>query len=310
MRALLDRLTNPRLSPDLKTAYYYDQSLFVRESVGSVRDAILFGLILSLVIVYFFLKKWGITLTAIVVIPITVLITFVAMKLVGLCFNLMTLGGIAAAIGLVIDDAIVVVESIYTKNVIGLPRIEAIQTATSKIFHPLVGSTLTPVVVFIPLAFLDGITGVFFRALALTMVVALLTSLVLAITLTPSLAAWFIRDHEKRKHGPAPESEEGGGVLLHVLNFYEVAVRSAPAWRKRTVNFCKPRKSCALHTTLRVIPDAPVRASRSLSLSQTLAISSSNSSPTANAKPRKSLPNCGANSRRRCPASSGSFLAS
>jgi multidrug efflux pump subunit AcrB len=84
------------LPPDMKTAYYYDQSQFVRASVRSVRDAILFGLILSVVIIYFFLKNWGTTLTAIVVIPVTLLITLVAMKLAGMSFNLMTLGGIAA----------------------------------------------------------------------------------------------------------------------------------------------------------------------------------------------------------------------
>ncbi len=220
------RAAKADLPPDLKTAYYYDQSLFVHESVGSVRDAILFGLVLSVVIIYLFLKHWGITLTAIVVIPITVLITVVAMHLAQLSFNLMTLGGIAAAIGLVIDDAIVVVESIYAKIAAGLRRVEAIQTAMSEIVHPLVGSTLTPVVVFIPLAFLDGVTGVFFRALALTMVVALLTSLVLAITLTPSLAAWFIRDGGK-EHGQAPRSEEGGFLLRRVHDSYEVAVRAA-----------------------------------------------------------------------------------
>jgi CzcA family heavy metal efflux pump len=226
------------LPPDLKTAYYYDQSLFVQESVGSVRDAILFGLILSVAIIYFFLKSWGITLTAIVTIPITVLITLVAMKFVNMSFNLMTLGGIAAAIGLVIDNAIVVVESIYVKIVTGLPRIEAIQRAISEIFRPLVGSTLTPVVVFIPLAFLDGIAGVFFRALALTMVVALLTSLVLPITLTPSLAAWFIRDREKLEHGHAPKSEEGGFLLRHVIRIYEAAVRAALRHRWLTLGAC------------------------------------------------------------------------
>ncbi len=227
------------LPPDLKVAYYYDQSLFVHESVGSVRDAILFGLILSVLIIYIFLKNWGITLTAIVVIPITVLITLVAMRLAGLSFNLMTLGGIAAAIGLVIDDAIVVVESIYTKIATGLPRIEAIQRAISEIFRPLVGSTLTPVVVFIPLSFLDGVTGVFFRALALTMVVALLTSLVLAITLTPSLAAWFIRERaEKPERDGSPGSEEGGFLLRHVNSIYKTAVRAALRHRRVTLGAC------------------------------------------------------------------------
>ena len=215
------------LPPDMHVAYYYDQSSFVRAAVSSVWDAIIFGLILSVVIIYLFLKNWGTTLTAIIVIPVTILITLVAMWLSGLSFNLMTLGGIAAAIGLVIDDAIVVVEAIYAKIARGLPRREAIQVAISEIFVPLVGSTLTPVVVFIPLAFLEGITGVFFRALALTMVVALLTSLLLAITLTPSLAAWFIRDRAKMQPGQVPKDEDGGFLLTRVIRFYEIAMRTA-----------------------------------------------------------------------------------
>ncbi len=114
------------------------------------------------------------------------------MKALGMSFNLMTLGGIAAAIGLVVDDAIVVVEAIWAKMSVGRPPALAIQEALAEILRPLVGSTLTPVVVFLPLAFLDGVPGVFFRALALTMVVSLLSSLVLAVTLTPSLAAWIL----------------------------------------------------------------------------------------------------------------------
>ena len=215
------------LPPDMKIAYYYDQSTFVRESVGSVRDAIGFGLILSVLIIYLFLKNWGITLTAITVIPVTVLITVVAMRVTGLSFNLMTLGGIAAAIGLVIDNAIVVVEAIYVKIANGLSRYEAIREGIGEIQAPLIGSTLTPVVVFIPLAYLDGIDGVFFRALALTMVVALLTSLLLAVTLTPSLAAWFTRERNHLEHGHAPTGKEGGFLLAHVIRIYEIALRAA-----------------------------------------------------------------------------------
>jgi CzcA family heavy metal efflux pump len=226
------------LPSDMRTAYYYDQSSFVRAAVSSVWDAILFGLILSVVIIYLFLKNWGTTLTAIVVIPVTVLITLVAMKLAGLSFNLMTLGGIAAAIGLVIDDAIVVVEAIYAKVITGLPRLEAIQAAIGEIFLPLVGSTLTPVVVFLPLTFLEGITGVFFRALALTMVVALLTSLVLAITLTPSLAVWFLRDRKQLEHGHPPKSDEGGVLFTRVIRIYEAAVRATLRHRWLTLAAC------------------------------------------------------------------------
>ena len=226
------------LPPDMKLAYYYDQSTFVKESVGSVRDAIVFGLLLSLIIVYFFLKNWGITLTAMLIIPVTVLITLVAMLVSGLSFNMMTLGGIAAAIGLVIDNAIVVVEAVHVKIAAGLTRFEAIQAGISEILVPLIGSTLTPVVVFVPLAFLNGIDGVFFRALALTMVVALLTSLLLAVTLMLSIAAWLTRDRAHLEHGHAPDSEAGGFLLQRVIQVYEVAVRAALKHRWLTLGAC------------------------------------------------------------------------
>src|SRR5207244_12232300 len=106
MRALLPR--------DVKVAPFYDQSLLVREAMKSVRDSILIGLLLSVAILYAFLRNWGTTFVAILVIPVTVLVTFLAMWLAELSFDLMTLGGVAAAIGLVIDNAIVVVENIYT----------------------------------------------------------------------------------------------------------------------------------------------------------------------------------------------------
>ena len=234
---ILDDL-HAELPPDMKIAYYYDQSTFVRDSVGGVRDAILFGVLLSVLIIFLFLKDWGITITAITVIPVTVLVTLVAMQYAGLSFNLMTLGGIAAAIGLVIDDAIVVVESIFQKIAAGMPKAAAIEAAIGEIFHALVGSTFTPVVVFIPLAFLDGIAGVFFRALALTMVVALLTSLALAVTLTPSLAAWFTRDRGHAGQDRWPAGDEGGAILGALIRFYETAVRVVLKRRWPTLAAC------------------------------------------------------------------------
>jgi CzcA family heavy metal efflux pump len=234
-----------QLPKDVKLTFFYDQSILVRESVRSVWDAILFGLLLSVVILYLFLKDWGSTMVAIVVIPVTVLVTLVAMRLTGMSFNLMTLGGIAAAIGLVIDDAIVVVEAIHTKMATGLPRLQAVHIAIGEILMPLTGSTLTPVVVFLPLAFLNGVPGVFFRALAMTMSVSLLTSLLIAITLTPSLAAWIIRVKPKAPlpaiplEGPADESlEEGGFIFRHVLAVYSLAVRTALHFRWVTLEIC------------------------------------------------------------------------
>jgi CzcA family heavy metal efflux pump len=225
--ALKKDLTQLRqeLPPDMHLTFFYDQSQFVQDSIGSVWDAILFGLILSVFILYFFLKNWGSVWTAIVTIPISVLITFAVIKLAGMSFNMMTLGGIAASIGLIIDNAIIVVEAMCHRIAAGRPRLEGIHEAMGEILTALIGSTLTPVVVFLPLAYLNGMAGVFFRALGLTMVVALLVSLILALTLTPSLAAWLIRERKRPKGAPA--AEEGGFLLKRVLRIYERAVRWA-----------------------------------------------------------------------------------
>ena len=199
-----------QLPKDVKVAPYYDQSLLVRASIKSVRDSILIGLLLSIAILYGFLRNAGTTFVAILVIPVTVLTTFLAMWLAGLSFDLMTLGGVAAAIGLVIDDAIVVVENIYTHRARGESRHDAVQRAVSEITIPIIGSTVTPVVVFLPLTLLTGVTGVFFRSLALTMAVALLTSLVLALSFTPVLAERFIQPKPRR----ADEEDTLAGLEL------------------------------------------------------------------------------------------------
>jgi CzcA family heavy metal efflux pump len=250
-KALKQDLTTLRteLPPDMKLTFFYDQSLLVRDSVHSVWEAILFGLLLSVVIIYLFLKDWGTTWVATLVIPVAVLVALVAMKAGGLSFNLMTLGGIAAAIGLVIDDAIVVVEAIHTALASGAERRTAVQRAIEEILPPLVGSTLTPVVVFLPLAFLEGVSGVFFRALALTMVVALLTSLVLAVTLTPSLVIWL---SPRRERQGAEAGEEGGAVLSWVRWAYERAVRAALAHRWITLSACGLILLLGLGVTLRL----------------------------------------------------------
>ncbi|MBA2339915.1 MAG: efflux RND transporter permease subunit [Pyrinomonadaceae bacterium] len=209
------------LPKDVKVAPFYDQSLLVREAMKSVRDAIIIGLLLSIGILYLFLRNWGTTIVAAVVIPVTVLATFLAMRFAGLSFDLMTLGGVAAGIGLVIDDAIVVVENIYTHLARGQTRNEAIEAAISEITIPIIGSTITPVVVFLPLTFLTGVTGVFFRSLALTMAVALLTSLVLALTFTPVLAKRFVKVKEGANRIDEDQEEVTEGFLGWLIRRYE-----------------------------------------------------------------------------------------
>jgi CzcA family heavy metal efflux pump len=220
-----------QIPKDVHVAAYYDQSLLVRDSINSVRDSILIGLLLSVVILYAFLRNVGTTFVAILVIPVTVLVTFLAMWLARLSFDLMTLGGVAAAIGLVIDDAIVVVENIYTHMSRGQSRRHAVQSAVSEITVPIIGSTVTPVVVFLPLTILTGVTGVFFRSLALTMSVALLTSLVLALVFTPVLAERFVKAKRRQSEENVPDHEptsseleaeaESGRILRAIVTRYE-----------------------------------------------------------------------------------------
>ncbi|HEY3616648.1 MAG TPA: efflux RND transporter permease subunit, partial [Candidatus Sulfotelmatobacter sp.] len=175
--------------------------------------------------------------------------------IMGQTFNLMTLGGLAAAVGLVIDDAIVVVENIVLHRDAGQGRLQAIRSALKEITIPLIGSTITPVVVFIPLIVITGVTGVFFRALAVTMTVSLLTSLALAVTWTPTLSQYFIKGRGNKNHPEnaraetseaslSPQNEDSAenddamkllaaeekhlsGFFLRVVNFHERWLRRA-----------------------------------------------------------------------------------
>ncbi len=212
------------LPPDMRLAFFYDQSLFVREGTGSVWESIGFGLLLSIGVLFLFLRSLRTVLVAILVIPACLLITLIFMYVFGMSFNLMTLGGIAAAIGLIIDDAIVVVEAMHTKHSAGLDLHESVRQAIAEVGPALVGSTVTPVAVFLPLAFLDGVPGVFFRALAFTMATSLLISLVLALTLTPTLGFYLLR---RKKHSTEDEMEQGGPVLRRIIEVYERVVRQA-----------------------------------------------------------------------------------
>src|SRR6266568_45483 len=185
------------LPAGVKLEPFYDQSLIVGDSISSVRDAILIGILLASIIMVLFLGDWGTSIVAALVIPVTILITVIALKLIGQSFNLMTLGGLAAAVGLVIDDAIVVVENIVLHRDAGQTRTEAISSALREITVPLIGSTVTPVVVFLPLVAISGVTGTFFRALAITVAVSLFVSLALALTWTPTLSHLLIADRQK-----------------------------------------------------------------------------------------------------------------
>jgi multidrug efflux pump subunit AcrB len=219
------------LPPGIQIEPFYDQSIIVSESIKSVRDAILVGLILASIILVVFLRDWGTSLVAGLVIPVTIMVTFIALKIMGETFNLMTLGGLAAAVGLVIDDAIVVVENIVLHRDMGQTRLQAVRSALKEITVPLIGSTITPVVVFIPLIVITGVTGVFFRALAVTMTVSLLTSLALALSWTPTLSQYFIKGRREKDGLQSAESDISQSSVPPAGNEGEIPAKNDEAMK-------------------------------------------------------------------------------
>jgi multidrug efflux pump subunit AcrB len=173
----------------------YDQAALVREAVRSVRDAMIIGAILAVIILLLFLRDLRITAISAAAIPLTMAITVFGLKLLGRTFNLMSLGGMAIAIGLVIDDAVVVTENIARHLALTPERRVAIREALAELVWPVTTSTLTTVVVFLPLVLLQGVVGQFFAALSITLSVAVLVSLVLAIVLVPLLADQLVHAH-------------------------------------------------------------------------------------------------------------------
>ena len=214
------------LPPDIHMSTFYDQSILVRDSISGVTESIIIGLLLSVGVLVGFLKNWRTTLVAALVIPIAILIAIVFMKLFNMSFNLMTLGGLAACIGVVIDDAIVMVENIVVHLSMGQPPRQAAKSAIIELTPALIGSTLTPIMVFVPLVFLGGITAVFFRALAMTMVTALMASLFLAIFFTPVLAGLIFRPRGGPVETDLERAEQAGeGRFLRWLTGrYELAL--------------------------------------------------------------------------------------
>ena len=182
----------------------YDQAELVREAVKSVRDAMLVGATLAVVVLLVFLRHGRITAISAASIPLTLAITVFVMRMIGQTFNLMTLGAMAIAIGLVIDDAVVITENIARHLRLTTDRQQAIRAAVQELIWPVTTSTLTTVVVFLPLGLLQGVVGQFFAALATTLTVAVMVSLLLALTIIPLLAEQFVTAHEVESTAAGP----------------------------------------------------------------------------------------------------------
>ena len=171
---------------DLVASPWYDQSELITGSAGGLRDAIVIGVVLAAVVLLVFLRDWKITLAAVIAVPATLAATTLVLRVTGQSFNIMTLGGMAAAIGLIIDDAIVMIEHIERRLAEAPDRGRAtVQRAAAEFLRPLFSSSAATTVIFLPLAFLTGVTGAFFKVLSITMAVALLLSFLTAWWLVP-----------------------------------------------------------------------------------------------------------------------------
>ncbi|HET7458168.1 MAG TPA: efflux RND transporter permease subunit, partial [Gemmatimonadaceae bacterium] len=181
------------LPPGVRIKPVYDQAALVRDAVKSVRDAMLIGAALAVIVLLLFLRHARVTAISASSIPLTMAITVFVMSRVGQTFNLMTLGAMAIAIGLVIDDAVVITENIVRHlRLAPNDRDAAIREAVQELIWPVTTSTITTVVVFLPLGLLTGVEGQFFRALSITLTIAVLVSLVLALTVIPLLAEDYL----------------------------------------------------------------------------------------------------------------------
>ncbi len=212
---------DPRKKPprNIRATVVYDQAVFIRTSVDNVRDAIVAGGLFSVLILLAFLRSWRATLISALAIPVTLAITLLFLRWSGETLNLMSLGGLAVAIGLIIDDTVVVVENIARHlsagGLAGAPVVDAVDAASGEITGAVVGSTLTTVLVFVPLAFIAGVYGQFFASLSWSLSIAVLVSMAISLTLVPVFAAKFLAGRPM----PAP-----GRVYNFVAHVYEVVL--------------------------------------------------------------------------------------
>ena len=212
--ATIAKTLRATLPPGARLKPVYDQAALVRDAVRSVRDAMLIGALLAIGVLLLFLRHARITAISASSIPLTMAITVFVMALAGQTFNLMTLGAMAIAIGLVIDDAVVITENIVRHLHLNPDREAAVREAVQEIIWPVTTSTITTVVVFLPLGLLTGVEGQFFQALSITLTISVLVSLVLALSIIPLMSAQYLRAEDTDE--PSVESAPRRGALARL----------------------------------------------------------------------------------------------
>ena len=209
------RLKSANIPADITVSTYYDQSELVREAAKSVAEAIFLGALLAGAILFLFLRSWRLMVITGLTLPAVLAAASMVLYVLGLSFNMMTLGGMAAAVGLVVDDAVVMLEHMMRRmQEAGRASVRDLLAAAAEMSRPLFGATAATIIVFMPLAFISGVTGGFFQALAVTMVAALVVSLLYARFVIPLLAAHWLRE------GDAEKAERATGFVGRLLTWY------------------------------------------------------------------------------------------
>src|SRR5579864_5442594 len=191
-----------QMPPGVHLANWYDQSELVTASAKSVRDAIMIGVVLAALTLFAFLRNWKITAIAVALVPVVMAATILLLDVFGMGFNIMTLGGMAAAVGLVIDDAIVMIEHIVRRvREAGASAFHGrVMSAALEFTRPLAGSSAATLIIFVPLAFLSGVTGAFFKALSVTMASALFISFLVTWLAVPILCDRWLKPKDAEEH--------------------------------------------------------------------------------------------------------------
>jgi len=215
VKAVDARLAELHLPPSVKVTTFYDQSELVVGAANAVRDAILMGAVLAGIVLFVFLRSGRLMVITGLMLPAVLAATCLLLFALGMSFNMMTLGGMAAAVGLVVDDAVVMLEHMMRRmQEQRLSEPHSLLGAAAEMGMPLLGSTMATIVVFLPLAFISGVTGGFFKALAVTMVAALLISLLFARFVIPLVAAHWLRDKD------AESADRANAILDPLLDRY------------------------------------------------------------------------------------------
>jgi cobalt-zinc-cadmium resistance protein CzcA len=198
---------NKLLPPGVHLRPYYRQADFVNDSVKSIEDVLWIGLILAVLVVIVFLRSWRASVIILITIPATLALSIIGILLAGYTFNIMTLGAIAAAVGLMIDDAVIVVEQIFKSHEehpgIGIHHI--VRKAISYLFPAMLGSSLSTIVIFIPFILMSGVAGAYFKVLAFTMIITLSMSFFVTWILLPTLFIFIPLSHKTKPPKPVKD---------------------------------------------------------------------------------------------------------